>query len=199
LASEGVSVLPVGGMLPLQPPEAAQLLVLAVFHCRVTDEPAGTEASLAFKVTVGAAAVAVTVAAGVAEAELPVSEPDVCALELKPQAASEPRAANASIDCNANANRERWLRRIELITRLPIYVVHGEKFSAQVNPFISQSSGRHSLSIFQILQPVAICKLHMSIARISSFAFSKFENRTADTSCVIDNTGKTREDVIGEK
>jgi hypothetical protein len=57
-------------MLPLQPPEAAQLVVLVVFHCRVTDEPAGTEASLAFKVTDGAVAVAVAV--GAAAAELPV-------------------------------------------------------------------------------------------------------------------------------
>ena len=98
LASEAVNALPVGGMLPLQPPEAAQLLALAVFHCRVTEEPTGTVVSLDFKLTEGAA---------VMEAVLPVLEvSDVSALELEPQAASELRAANASIDFNAIANRE---------------------------------------------------------------------------------------------
>ena len=157
-------------MVPLQPPEPAQLSALAEFHCRVTDEPAGTEASLAFRLTVGA---------GIAEAELPAAESDDCAFELEPQAASEPRAAKPSIDFNTNANLERWLRRIELITRLPIFTVQEKKF-AEAIPFISQSSGSHILSISQILQPVAICKLHMSIVRMSSFRFSKFEKHRGE-------------------
>ena len=111
-------VLPVGGIVPLQPPEAAQLFALAAFHCRVTDEPTGTVDSLAFRDTVGA---------GMAETELPVEESAVCAVELEPQAASEPRVAKPSIDFNANANLELWLRRIELITRLPIGTVHVKK------------------------------------------------------------------------
>ena len=91
-------MLPVGGMLPLQSPDAAQLLAFDAFHCRVTDEPTGTVVSLAFRLTDGA---------GMDDWELPEPESEVCAVELDPQAANEPRVANASIDFNANANRER--------------------------------------------------------------------------------------------
>jgi hypothetical protein len=54
LVSDPVIVLPLAGMLPLQPPEAAQLLALEAFHCRVTAEPTGTVVSLAFRLTDGA-------------------------------------------------------------------------------------------------------------------------------------------------
>ncbi len=75
----------------------------------------GTVVSLAFKLTDGAG----TTAAGVPG----VPELEVCAFELEPHAASDPRAANPSIDFNANANLEWWLRRIELIARLPRFTV----------------------------------------------------------------------------
>jgi hypothetical protein len=39
----------------------------------------------------------------------------VSAVVLPPQAASAARAADARTDFNANAYRERWLRRIELM------------------------------------------------------------------------------------
>ena len=105
-------VVPSGGNVPLQPPDAEQVSALEAFHCSVTDVPMGTVLSLAFKVTNGGAATTGVVA-------LPVELPAVCALELSPHAASEPRAANPSIDFNANANLVLRLRRIELITRLP--------------------------------------------------------------------------------
>jgi hypothetical protein len=49
----GVAVVPVGGRVPLQPPEAEQALALAAFHCRLTDEPMSTLLSLAFNVREG--------------------------------------------------------------------------------------------------------------------------------------------------
>ena len=105
-------MVPVGGMVPLQSPEAAQVFALAAFHCSVTDLPMGTGFSLAFNVTDGGAA-----AAG--PAGLLVSGPVVSALELEPHATSELSAINPSVDFNANANLELRLRRIELITLLP--------------------------------------------------------------------------------
>jgi hypothetical protein len=49
----GVAAVPVGGRVPLQPPEAEQALALAAFHCRLTDEPMATLVSLAFNVSDG--------------------------------------------------------------------------------------------------------------------------------------------------
>ena len=104
-------VVPLVGNVPLQPPEALQELASEALHCNVTDEPMATVLSLAFKLTNGGATTAGVVVV------LPVAVPllDVCALELAPHAASEPSAANTSMDFNANANLEQRLRRIELI------------------------------------------------------------------------------------
>ena len=55
-------VVPVVGMVPLQPPDAAQLLALVAFHCSVTGVPMATVLSFAFKTTNGGAAVAGAVA-----------------------------------------------------------------------------------------------------------------------------------------
>jgi hypothetical protein len=85
-----------------------------------------TVVSLAFKVTKGGAttagAVALPVAVLLGGVLLggvllvgPLLAVAVSALELAPHAASEPSAANANMDFNANANPLRWLRRIELI------------------------------------------------------------------------------------
>ena len=119
--------MPLGGNAPLQPPEAVQAVAFEAFHCSVTDVPIATLVSLAFKVTDG----------GVATAG--VSAPVdgcvyVCAVELSPQAASEPRASNPSIDFNANANPLRRLRRIELITRLPRFPM--TTFRRSLIPFV---------------------------------------------------------------
>jgi hypothetical protein len=111
-----VVVVPSGGNVPLQPPDAAQLLALVAFHCSVTDAPMDTVFSLAFKVTDGGATTAGVVGPLVSPL---VAGSDVCAFELAPHAASEPRATNPSIDFNANATLELRRRRIELITRLP--------------------------------------------------------------------------------
>jgi len=54
----GVAVVPVGGIVPLQPPEAAQAMALAAFHCRLTVEPISTLLSLAFNVSDGGRTVA---------------------------------------------------------------------------------------------------------------------------------------------
>lgn len=126
--SAGVIVLPVGGSLPLHPPEAVQASAWVAFHCSVTGDPMGTVVSLAFKVTVGA---------GVAATEsgvLPAPEEStVSALELAPHAASEPRTANPSSDFNANAYHELWLRRIEPIRRSP--KIHCDKFFGGAESF----------------------------------------------------------------
>jgi hypothetical protein len=58
-----VAVVPVGGRVPLQPPEAAQALALAAFHCRLTGEPISTLLSLAFNVSDGGRVAAVAPAA----------------------------------------------------------------------------------------------------------------------------------------
>jgi hypothetical protein len=121
-----VVVVPVVGMAPLQPPDAAQELAFVALHCNVTGEPIATVASLAFKVTKGGAEttgdVAPLLVAELLCAVLSVGvllEVDVSAFELAPHAARELTATKPSIDFNANANLERRLRRIELITRLP--------------------------------------------------------------------------------
>ena len=80
-----------------------------------------TVVSLAFKVTkggattAGAVALPVVVLLGGVLLVGPLLAVAVSALELAPHAASEPRAANANMDFNANANPLRRLRRIELI------------------------------------------------------------------------------------
>jgi hypothetical protein len=114
-------VVPVIGNVPLQPPEAAQELAFEALHCSVTDAPMATVVSLAFKVTKGGAttagAVALPVAVPLGRVLLvgPLLAAVVSAFELAPHAASEPSAANANMDFNANANPLRRLRRIELI------------------------------------------------------------------------------------
>ena len=120
-------MVPLGGNAPLQPPEAVQALAFEAFHCSVTDVPMGTALSLAFKVTNGGATTAGVVA-------LLVGVPVVSAFELEPHAASAPRATNPSIDFNANANLERRLRRIELITRLPRFPM--TTFQRSLIPFV---------------------------------------------------------------
>jgi hypothetical protein len=145
-----VLVLPVVGTVPLQPPEAAQALALDAFHCSVTDEPLGTLLSLAFNVSDGG---------GTTEAAALLPTVSACEENPPPHAASELRAANPSIDFNANANRVQWLRRIELITRLPRFTA--TTLCAELDSFHPQSLRSHIHSIFRIRQPVAICKLHM--------------------------------------
>ena len=114
-------MVPVVGNVPLQPPEAAQDLALEALHCSVTEAPMATVVSLAFNVTkggattAGAVALPVVVLLGGVLLVGPLLAVAVSALELAPHAASEPRAANANMDFNANANPLRWLRRIELI------------------------------------------------------------------------------------
>jgi hypothetical protein len=116
-----VVVVPVVGKVPLQPPEAAQVSALAAFHWRVTDAPLATVLWLAFRLTKGGATTVGVVAAPVA---VSVAMPgEVKALELEPHAASVLSTVNAIIDFNSNANLEQRLRRIELITRLPITTV----------------------------------------------------------------------------
>ena len=114
-------MVPVVGNVPLQPPEAEQDLALEALHCSVTEAPMATVVSLAFKVTkggattAGAVALPVVVLLGGVLLVGPLLAVAVSALELAPHAASEPRAANANMDFNANANPLRRLRRIELI------------------------------------------------------------------------------------
>ena len=43
----GVVIVPVGGSVPLQPPEAVQVSALEAFHCSVTDAPMVTLFSFA--------------------------------------------------------------------------------------------------------------------------------------------------------
>ena len=116
-------VVPVVASVPLQPPDAVQVVALVALHCRVTDAPTATVLSLALKLTNGGAATAggvgVLDAAVLDAAVLLVELPDVSASELAPHAVSTPSTVNTNKDFNANANPERRLRRIELITRLP--------------------------------------------------------------------------------
>jgi len=66
---------PLVAFVPLQPPEAEQLVALVEDHVSVLVAPAATEAGLALKLTVGAAAAAtVTVAPDCAEPPAPVHE-----------------------------------------------------------------------------------------------------------------------------
>jgi len=58
--SGGLVMLPVIGRVPLQPPEASQVLACEASHCKVTDAPMATLSSLAFKVTEGAGTTAAT-------------------------------------------------------------------------------------------------------------------------------------------
>ena len=156
-------VVPVVGSAPLQPPDAVQAVALVALHCSVTDAPTATVVSLAFKVINGGAATAGGVA--VLEAAVPVGVllvellPDVSAFELAPHAASAPSTVNTNKDFNASAKPEWWLRRIELITRLP--KITATTFSAEPESLHPQSLRSHIHSIFRIRQPVAICKLHM--------------------------------------
>lgn len=107
--------MPVVGIVPLQPPDPAQVLALVAFHCSVTDAPMATVLSLAFRLTNGGA-----LTAGVAVLPVgPLLAVVVSAFELIPHAASEPSAANTNMDFNANANLERRLRRIEIINASP--------------------------------------------------------------------------------
>ena len=118
-------MLPTGGIVPLQPPEAVQALAYEEFHCSVTAAPIATLLSLAFRLTNGGgttAGVVMPVDVDVGAVEAPSAE-DVCAFELAPHAASKQRAVNPSVDFNANANLVRRLRRIELIRRLPRFPV----------------------------------------------------------------------------
>jgi hypothetical protein len=154
-----VVLLPVVGNEPLQPPEAVQPCALEAFHCSVTDAPAATVFSLAFNVTKGGVTTAGAVGAPLAPVLLCALLPAVSALELAPHAASVTRAANPSIDFNANANLVQRLRRIELITRLPRFTA--TTFSAELDSVHPQSLRSHIHSIFPIRQPVAICKLDM--------------------------------------
>lgn len=153
-------VLPLVGNVPLQPPEAVHELALEAFHCSVTDEPMATLLSFAFKLTNGGATTAGVVGVLPVVALLGAVLPlDVCASELAPHAASEPSAANTSMDFNAYANLKRRLRRIELIRvsqdlRLQLC-------SAEFDSFRPQSLRSHIHSLFRIRQPVAICELHM--------------------------------------
>jgi len=110
----GVAVVPVGGRVPLQPPEAEQALALAAFHCRLTDEPMPTLLSLAFNVSDGGGTTVLVAPAALDPVASTVSE-----CEEEPHAASALSAANPSIDFNANAVPKQRLRRIELIMRLP--------------------------------------------------------------------------------
>lgn len=102
-------MLPLVGIVPLQPPEASQVLACAASHCRVTDAPITTLFSLAFNVTDGGGTTAAT----------PVPLYDCASEPPSPHADNALRAANPRIDFNANADLERRLRRIELIMRLP--------------------------------------------------------------------------------
>jgi len=147
------------GNVPLQPPDAAQVLALVALHCSVTDAPMATALSLAFKVTKGGAATAGVDAVLLVAVPLGAEVLDVSAFELSPHAARKLSAANTNIDFNANANPERRLRRIELITRLPIFTA--TTFSAELDSIRPQSLSSHIHSIFRIRQPVAICELHM--------------------------------------
>jgi hypothetical protein len=112
---------PVVGTAPFQPPEAVQALALVAVHCNVTEAPMATVPSLAFRLsnggarTAGVAALALAVLLGGVLLVGPLLAEVVSAFELMPHAASEPSVSNANIEFNTNANRERWLRRIELI------------------------------------------------------------------------------------
>ena len=157
--------MPVVGTVPLQPPEAAQELASEALHCSVTGVPMATVVSLAFKVTkggattAGAVALPVVVLLGGVLLVGPLLAVVVSASELAPHAASEPSAANANMDFNANANPLRWLRRIELIHVSQDFTA--KTFSAKIDSLHPQSLRSHIHSIFGIRQPVAICKLHM--------------------------------------
>jgi hypothetical protein len=161
---------PVVGNVPLQPPDAVQKLALVALHCSVTAAPTATVLSLAFKVTKGgatavgvgallAAVVLVAVLLGGVLLVGPLPAVVVSAFELIPHAASPPSTENTNKDFNANANPEQWLRRLELITRLPR--ITATNFFAEFGSLRPQSSRSHIHSIFLIRQPVAICKLHM--------------------------------------
>ena len=50
----GVVIVPVVGWVPLQPPDAAQLLAWEASHCKVTEAPIVTLVSLALSTTDGA-------------------------------------------------------------------------------------------------------------------------------------------------
>jgi hypothetical protein len=168
-----VVVVPVVGNVPLQPPDAAQLLALVALHCNVTGAPMATILSLAFKVTNGGATT-VGVAAPLGGVLLvgPLLAVVVSAFELIPHAAREPSAANPSIDFNASANPKLRLRRIELIRVSQDFC---DKFFRGADSFHPQSLRSHIHSIFQIRQPVAICKLHMFSA--TNKFICVFENR----------------------
>lgn len=116
-------MVPVAGNVPLQPPDAAQLLALVALHCSVTGEFFSTLLALAFRLTSGGATAGVVAAllAGVllAAGVLVAGLGDVNAFELWPHAASALSTVNAKKDFNASANLDRRLRRIELITHLP--------------------------------------------------------------------------------
>jgi hypothetical protein len=102
-------MVPVIGRVPLQPPEAVHEAAFEALHCRVTVAPMATLASLAFNVSDGGKATAETPeVSNVEPTEVPRSH-----------AASAVRAANPKMNFNANAVLAEWLRRIELIMRLP--------------------------------------------------------------------------------
>lgn len=144
-------VVPVVASVPLQPPEAAQVVALVALHCSVTDAPTATVLSLALKLTNGGAATAGGVAvvdAGLLVGVLLVGMlvPDVSAFELAPHAASAPSTVNTNKDFNASAKPEWRLRRIELITRLPKFTA--TTFSAELESLHPQSLRSHIHSIF---------------------------------------------------
>ena len=160
-------VVPSGGNVPLQPPDAEQVSALEAFHCSVTDVPMGTVLSLAFRVTNGGATTVGVVA-------LLVAVPVVCAFELSPHAASEPRATNPSIDFNANANLKLRLRRIELITRLPRFTT--TTFPRSSIPLLRNLRDHILIRYFDFANLSPFANYICSVTRISSFAFSKIEN-----------------------
>jgi hypothetical protein len=96
---------PLGGCVPLQLPEAVQLLTLVALHCNVTLCPIGTLLSLDFSESVGA------------EISLLVTVPAlvVTLVEVPWHAASTVSTANANVDFNANAQRTCLPLRIEFI------------------------------------------------------------------------------------
>ena len=95
----GVAIVPDGGCVPLQPPEASQLCTFAAFHCKVTGVPISTLLSLAFRLRVGGA-LGVTAASAV----------PVKAFDDAPHAVSALSTANPRIDFHRSPWQTRRLQ-----------------------------------------------------------------------------------------
>jgi hypothetical protein len=156
----GVVIVPVGGSVPLQPPEAVQVSALEAFHCSVTDAPMATLLSFDCRLIVGTAMGVLAVAA----VDSVNAFDDDCPL----QAASALRAVIPKIDLMANTAQTRRLPQIEFIPRLPRMAA--SKLFRGADFFHQQSLRSHIHSIFRNCQPVAICKLDMFSDEISSCA-----------------------------